>query len=121
MSPTETAGAITALGIGGALTAIINAIVQRKKVGADATSVVIAAARELVDPLRKELAQERKEHADEIAVERSEVSTLRAETTEALAEAQALRAELAACRRMADELRDENFRFRSMLSSHGLL
>lgn len=121
MSPAELAAVVTALGIGGAFTAIINAVVQRRKVGADATSVVIAAARELVDPLRKELSQERAEHATEIAQERKEVTNLRAETASALAEAQALREELAACRRLADELREENFRYRSMLSSHGLL
>lgn len=121
MSPTELAGVITALGIGGGLTAIINAVMQRKKIGADATSVVIAAARELVDPLRKELAQERKEHSEEVAEERKQVTTLRTETASALAEAQQLRRELAACRQMADELREENFRFRSLLSANGLL
>lgn len=82
---------------------------------ATATAVVTAAARELVDPLRRELAQERADHAGELDEERSKVAALRRELQEAWEEARALRAELASLRRDSDSLRTENARFRAEL------
>jgi hypothetical protein len=97
---------------GGTVVAVVNAIAQRRKVGADATSVVIAAARELVDPLRQELANERLEHSKEIALERHRVAQVRDELDAAMKEAQALRGELAMARIEADELRREREEYR---------
>lgn len=74
---------------------------------ANATATVIAAARELVDPLRKELAEERRSHGEEIEVERAMVAEVRAELASARAEARELRAELALARVEADNLRRE--------------
>lgn len=73
---------------------------------ANATTVLVAAARELVDPLRKELAAERAEHAEELArgraehardieEERVKVAQVRKELDQALSDLQHLREELA--------------------------
>jgi chromosome segregation ATPase len=96
-----------ALLTGGTIVAVVNAVAQRRKVGADATAVVTAAARELVDPLRKELAQERADNADEVAEERRKVAAMREEASAALEEARALRTELHEARLEADRLRRE--------------
>lgn len=98
---------VAALFGGGAVSGIVSAILQRKKVGADATVVITAAARELVDPLRKELALERQEHSAEVEAERVKVKQVRKELSEALEEARVLRNELAAARVDADALRRE--------------
>jgi hypothetical protein len=103
----QAAQLLAAIGFGGALVAVINAVSQRRKVGADATAVVTAAARELVDPLRQELANERASHAAEVELERSKVAQVREELRAALAEAQELRNELAMARVEADALRRE--------------
>jgi len=66
LDPAVVAAVITSLGLGSAGSMAINSMMQRKKIGADATVVVIAAARELVDPLRQELRNEREEHAREM-------------------------------------------------------
>lgn len=98
---------LVAAGIGGltGLAALINAIFTRRKVGADATVVIAAAARELVDPLRKELATERAEHAHELALAEQQVLVFRHELEQAITEARELRAQLAIARREADSLR----------------
>ena len=93
---------IVALAGGGALAAIATTVGQRRKVGADATAVVTAAARELVDPLRQELATERREHAAEIEGERTKVLEFRRELAQALEDARALRAELTRVRAELD-------------------
>lgn len=49
---------------------------------ASATAVLAAAARELVDPLRKELALEREEHAAEVARMRAQAHALSRDLTE---------------------------------------
>lgn len=92
---------------GGATVAIVQAISQRRKVGADATAVVTAAARELVDPLRKELAQEREDNAKEVAAERAKVAEMRQEMENAIKEARVLRKELHDARLEADAMRLE--------------
>lgn len=63
---------------------------------ASATAVITAAARELVDPLRKELALERREHAAEVAASRKEVRALSKDLTECRSQVSKLRDELAA-------------------------
>lgn len=121
---------LIALLSGGSVVALINAIAQRRRVGseaakngADVTSVVIAAARELVDPLRQELAAERaehekemtvlrKRHARDIAQEHEKVNRFRESMDEALREAHALRGELALARVEADELRRDREAYR---------
>lgn len=112
MSPAELATVLAALGFGGAVVAVVNAVSQRRKVGADATSVVTAAARELVDPLRRELANERAEHAREVEVERMKVAEVREELAQALTEAKSLRNELAMARVEADALRRDREEYR---------
>lgn len=97
---------------GGTLASVVNAVLQRRKVGADATAVVIAAARELVDPLRQELANERAEHSRELEVEQEKVIRFRKEMDAALVEAQQLRNELALARVEADELRRDREAYR---------
>lgn len=68
---------LTGLGLG------VKAILERRNLSAkadsdeaSATSVLAAAARELVDPLRKELALEREEHAAEVARMRQQAKAL---------------------------------------------
>lgn len=106
---------VVALFGGGAITGVISAILQRRKVGADATAVITAAARELVDPLRKELATERSEHAKEIEVQRVNVTRLGEELEAAVSEARTLRRELVAARVEADALRSERERDRARI------
>jgi protein tyrosine/serine phosphatase len=113
VSATELATVLAALGFGGAFVAVVNAVSQRRKVGADATSVVTAAARELVDPLRRELANERAEHAREVEAERMKVAQVRAELDAALREAKDLRNELAMARVEADALRRDREEYRA--------
>lgn len=107
MTPETIAMLAAALLTGGAAVAIVNAIAQRRKVGADATAVITAAARELVDPLRKELAQEREENAAEIASERAKVKLMKEEMDECVEEARLLRRELHDARVEAARLRTE--------------
>jgi septal ring factor EnvC (AmiA/AmiB activator) len=97
------AAVATSLGLGGVAVAVVNTVAQRRKVGADATSVVTAAARELVDPLRRELATERAEHTAEIEQGRAKVREIRDELDRALDEAKNLRMELAAVRVELDD------------------
>jgi tRNA U34 5-carboxymethylaminomethyl modifying GTPase MnmE/TrmE len=62
-------------GAGYGLKALLERRALRSKAGSDdatAAAVVSAAARELIDPLRKELAQERADHIEEMAQERHE-------------------------------------------------
>jgi protein tyrosine/serine phosphatase len=113
MTAAELATILAALGFGGALVAVVNAVFQRRKVGADATAVVTAAARELVDPLRRELANERAEHSREVAAERMKVAQVRDELAAALVEAQNLRNELAMARVEADALRRDREEYRA--------
>jgi chromosome segregation ATPase len=101
---------LTFLVVGGGAAAIVNTIrilIERRKIGADATEVVTRAARELVDPLRQELENERRSNAEEIALERRKVAQLRKELDQAMLEVRALRAELQFARHEADQLRNE--------------
>lgn len=77
-----------------------------------ATVAVTAAARELVDPLRKELAKVREEAAADLEAERKKVHELRDELEECTAEAARLRGELAMARVEADELRRDREQYR---------
>lgn len=112
MSPETLVLVLAAALGGGTIAAVVNSISQRRKVGADATSVVTAAARELVDPLRRELNAERAEHSREVEMERQKVSEVRVELAAAIKEAQHLRGELAMARVEADELRRERELYR---------
>lgn len=113
MSPSQFALAVVVgLGLLGAIGAGIKAILDRRglsaKADADeasATSVLTAAARELVDPLRKELALERTEHAKEIAELRRQVKAVLGDLAECRDEARQLREELTKARKENDRLR----------------
>lgn len=107
MTTSDVALLLTALGLGAVLQSVIAAVSQRRKVGADTMSVLTAAARELVEPLRKELAQERAEHSAELNMEQEKVREVRSELRAALDEVSELRDELAAARREAEQMRRE--------------
>lgn len=98
---------VAAVGLGGGGVAVINAYAQRRKVGADATSVFISAARELVDPLRKELATERAEHDVEMTAQVQRINSIRSELESASRDAHTLRMELNAARAEADRIRQD--------------
>lgn len=105
MSIEQIALMISALGIGAVLNSVVKAITEKRKVGADTTSVLTAAALTLVEPLRKELEAERVErarehqtHLEELASERRSASALRADLSSALDECHELRAELVEAR-----------------------
>lgn len=115
MSPGTLAVVLGALLGGGTLVAVINAVAQRRRVQGDTTAVVTAAARELVDPLRKELAAEREHRAHEVESERERFAAMRVELQGALAEAKALRNELAMARVEADALRREREVYRARI------
>ena len=96
---------------------------QAQNSDASATAVVTAAARELVDPLRKELAEVRAEARAEVEVERKKVRQVRDELQQALEEVQqarkevqALRVELAHVRTELDACHAENARFRRRIA-----
>jgi small-conductance mechanosensitive channel len=99
---------ITGLGLLGGIGLGVKAVIERRnlsasakathsKAGTDdatAASIVAAAARELIDPLRAELAKERAEHADEVEEERKKVARVRSELDAALRDVETLRATL---------------------------
>jgi chromosome segregation ATPase len=102
-------------GIGSGIKAWLDRSSIRSKSNLDDTTATInlaAAAREMLDPLRKELAQERAEHSAELEAERVKVRQVRAELASALEEAKELRGELAMARVEADELRRDRERYR---------
>lgn len=106
--------------ITGAIGYIVKALLERRALAvnalanqtnaqasdASATAVVIAAARELVDPLRKELALERQEHSAAVAAERNKLRQMRDELQSALDESRALRVELNQMRQEMDRMED---------------
>ena len=101
-------GLLGAIGSGYKAWADRNSI--RAKANLDDTSATVAlaaAAREMLDPLRKELAQERADHASDLQVERAKVAQVRAELDACAAQARDLRNELAMARIEADALRRE--------------
>lgn len=112
LAQVDIAQLLTGGGLGAAVAAVIYALVQRRKVGADATAVVTAAARELVDPLRKELALERAEHAAEIEIERKKVHEIRGMLDDAMGDVRELRKELTLTRLEMNDLRTENARYK---------
>lgn len=113
MTPETIALVLTSLGLGGGIVEALRAISQRRKIGADAVAVISAAASELVEPLRRELANERREHALELEAERKKVAEVRDELGQALEEARELRGELAMARVEADELRRDRETYRA--------
>ena len=114
-------------GIGYAIKALADRKATRAKANSDdasATSVVVAAARELVDPLRKELQQERESHSREIEEERRRVAHVREELDLAMDDVHRLRneltlalAEVARSKAIIRALEDENLRLRESQSA----
>lgn len=103
---------ISALGLGAVLNSVVKAVTEKRKVGADTTSVLTAAARELVEPLRNELATERQERAEEhrqhlaeLQSERRQAEALKSELDRALDECRVLRRGLAAAHEELTRLR----------------
>ena len=113
MSPASTLLTIVVgLGLLGAIGAAIKAVLDRRGLTAravsdeaTATSVLTAAARELVDPLRKELALEREQHSKEIAELRRQAKAILSDLSECRDEARELRADLTKTRRESAGLR----------------
>lgn len=110
---------MTALGLGAILKSVIDAVSQRRKVGADVVNVLAAAAKELVEPLRQELAAERAAHKIELAEEREQhdreladeqrrVNSIRQQLDEALADVERLRRGLGETQQVVDELREQH-------------
>lgn len=97
-----------------AQTAIRNA--DADSTTATATALVIEAARELVDPLRKELAEVRKEARTGLEAERVKLAEVRVELTAATNEARELRIELAKLRNESATLRLENQTYRERIA-----
>lgn len=97
-------------GIGSAVKAILDRRSTRAKANLDdasATTMLTAAAREMLDPLRAQLVEVRAEHALERETDRREVVEVRTELAACKAEARELRNELAMARVEADALRRE--------------
>ena len=113
MSPASTLLTIVVgLGLLGAIGAAIKAVLDRRGLTAravsdeaTATSVLTAAARELVDPLRKELALEREQHSKEIAELRRQAKAILSDLSECRDEARELCADLTKTRRENTRLR----------------
>ena len=113
MSPASTLLTIVVgLGLLGAIGAAIKAVLDRRGLTAravsdeaTATSVLTAAARELVDPLRKELALEREQHSKEIAELRRQAKAILSDLSECRDAARELRADLTKTRRENPRLR----------------
>ena len=113
MSPASTLLTIVVgLGLLGAIGAAIKAVLDRRGLTAravsdeaTATSVLTAAARELVDPLRKELALEREQHSKEIAELRRQAKAILSDLSECRDEARELHADLTKTRRENTRLR----------------
>jgi Skp family chaperone for outer membrane proteins len=85
IDPSLLLGIIAALGLLGGIGLGLKAVIERRalraRAGSDDASAAVAvaqAARELIDPLRQELAQERKDHAEEIELERIKVDAVHA-------------------------------------------
>ena len=90
---------------------------------ANATTLLVAAARELVDPLRQELSRERVEHAKELDLVVQKEAEVRAQLSAALVDVGRLREELAAALAQAERAQalvrayeEENQRLRALLT-----
>lgn len=113
--PTLLLAVLSGLGLLGGIGMGVKAVLERRTLNAtakathskagndDATaaSIVAAAARELIDPLRRELATERAEGMVELQKERDKVRLLQKELDDALDDTMGLRIEI---RRMAEEI-----------------
>ncbi len=110
---------IAAVGLPTVIGLAVKAFYERRMIAAQAansdasaTAVVTAAARELVDPLRQELAEVRAEAREGVIVERKRLKEVQAELQQALNEARDLRVELSKMRVELDELHQENDMYR---------
>ena len=116
---------VSGLGLLGGIGLAIKAVIERNslnaKAGSDnasASAIVAEAARELIDPLRRELAQERAEHSEEIEDERKRVAHVRKELDAAINDVTALRAAL---RRALQEVEMANAKIRALEEENRLL
>jgi hypothetical protein len=114
---------IVGLGLLGGIGYGFKAWFERKQLRASATSteatataVLLAAARELVDPLRVELATDRQRHAEELEVERRKLIEVRVQLDQALHDCHELRHELHAAREEMARLQAENLTYRQRLA-----
>ncbi len=119
MEPATIVALIAAVGLPTVIGLAVKAFYERRMIAAQAesadataTAVVTAAARELVDPLRKELAEVRAEAKAGVIVERQKLKEVRAELQAATDEARELRVELSKMRAELDQLRQENDMYR---------
>lgn len=118
LTPSLLITVLAGLGLLGGVGLGIKAILERRtlnatakastsKAGSDdatAASIVAAAARELIDPLRQELATERAENAIDVQRERDKVHLLQAELDTAARDAAALRSSLNQAMAQVDDL-----------------
>jgi chromosome segregation ATPase len=102
---------------------VVKAVIERKQITANAantdataTATVIAAARELVDPLRKELREVREEAYEGVRVERAKVAELRAELQGANQEVRELRTALAEVRAELSRCHKANVEYRARIA-----
>jgi hypothetical protein len=112
LSSEQLALLLSALGIGAVLRDVARSLLDRRKVGADTTSVLTSVALTLVKPLNEQLEAERAvratEHAQHIAdlrAERAQASALRDDLDKALTECRDLRDELEAAHKELTRLR----------------
>lgn len=117
---------IVGLGLLGGIGYGIKAFYERKLLRANAastdataTAVIVAAARELVDPLRAELAKERKEHAEEVEEEHQKLVEVRGELEQAIDDCRLLRRELGAVRLELERVHADNLAYRQQLAELG--
>lgn len=110
---------IAAIGLPTVIGLAVKAFYERRMIAAQAansdasaTAVVTAAARELVDPLRQELAEVRAEAREGVMAERKRLKEVQAELQQALNEARDLRVELSKMRVELDQLHQENDMYR---------
>lgn len=103
---------LSALGIGAVMRDVVKSVIDRRKLGADTTSVLTTVALSLVKPISDQLEAERtaraEEHAQHIAElqeERAQAELLRADLDAALGECRTLRADLAAAHDELNALR----------------
>jgi TolA-binding protein len=134
MEPSEVAlSLIVGVGLLGGIGLGIKAWYERRQLAAvansteaTATAVLVAAARELVDPLREELASERAAHAKEAEAERRKLIEVRKQLDSALDDCHHLRRELRKARGEIEDmhqeltqLQAENLVYRKQLSERG--
>lgn len=112
LSSEQIALLLSALGIGAVLRDVAKSLLDRRKVGADTTSVLTTVAVSLVKPLSDQLEAERTEratehaqHIRELQEERAQAAALKTDLDAALDECRTLRKDLAAAHTELTRLR----------------